>query len=697
MRRTFAAVKGLLITYIILTAMSKLLQQPFEKLLSYKSKPTFKPNKFYSLFLILFISNVSIGQYCSSNATSTADSKCDLVVLNGDSQNINNNTAGPCQTYTDHTGLAPADLTQTMGYTLSLTNGTCGGNYTRYGNAWIDWNQDDDFDDAGEMLGAGTAGNNTNGFVHVINFTVPAGAALGNTRMRIIVKEGTATAQCGTYTYGETEDYTVTILADAPMTYVSSTTTTASTADVENCATNAGIIGIQVETAGSGNPLDITQLKVKTDGSTDPVNDILNMHVYYSGTNPVFSTATYFGTAAPAAPGTSININGTQTLSAGTNYFWVVYDVNNYATVGNFLDAQSEQITIDGSDYLPSSPSPAGNREIIDCGRACPTSAAILDEQFETNPVVGWIPGTTYGSTFNGYVLSGALHGWFNLVNGLSNVDVYDRHVDGLYVGCNTTVSYWARKTYGVTSVEFNMLDDNGAILAQNIQADLSATYTLYTHTFAATTPGMRFIIHFNSVGGSGIDVAIEDQLITQCCDMPVNLPVELAEFSAECNNDQVDLNWSTVSEDNNDYFTIEKGRNGVQFETADKVSGNENSTIQSNYTWTDENPFSGLTYYRLSQTDFDGTTEILETRSVNCSQSENILVYPNPFENHFTLTSQYNGKISLMDLSGKMILEQLIDAGTTKLSTTSLASGSYITRVVLANGEMEDFKLIKF
>lgn len=656
-----------------------------------------KQIRLIAIFTLLVLPFTTNAQYCASNATSTADSKCDLVVLNGDSQNINNNTAGPCQTYSNHTGLLPADLTQNSGYTVSLTNGTCGGNYTRYANAWIDWNQDGDFADAGEMLGAGTAGNATAGFVHNINFTVPAGALLGNTTMRVIVKESVNAADpCAIYTWGETEDYTVTILADAPMTYVSSAASTASTADVENCATNAEIIGIQVVTTGSANPLDITQLRLRTDGSTDPVNDIANVKVYYTGTNATFSTANYFGAAAPAAPGTNVNVNGTQTLATGTNYFWVVYDVNVAATVGNFLDAKAQRITVGASNHNPASPTPAGNREIIDCARACPTNAVILDEQFEVGPIVGWIPGTTYGSTWNGMVLSGALNGWFNLVNGLSNVDVLDRYVDGLYVGCNVTVSYWARKSYGVTNVEFNMIDDNGVVLATNYQADLSATYTQYTHTFAATTPGMRFVLHFFSTGASGIDVAMEDLLITQCCDMPVGLPVEMNGFEAQCNEDNIEINWTTISENNNDYFTIERSRDGSNFESAAIIDGNGNSTSTKEYNWIDTNPYSGQAYYRLSQTDFGGTTEFFETKSVNCLENSEISIYPNPFKDQLNIRSQLSGTITLTDLTGKVVLEQRIDAGDTNIEIADLASGSYIANVSLANGDTQDLKLVK-
>ncbi|MBR9860583.1 hypothetical protein GYB22_07490, partial [bacterium] len=152
----------------------------------------------------------SAQSYCASGATSTADSKCDRVVLIGNSVSIDNNTSSTgCQTYTDHTNLAAPDLSPGGQYRISMTYGTCGGNYTRYSNAWIDYNHDGDFDDAGETLGS-WAQNGSTGYVHDLDFEVPCGITPGKTRLRVVVKESGATgAPCGTYTWGETEDYTV--------------------------------------------------------------------------------------------------------------------------------------------------------------------------------------------------------------------------------------------------------------------------------------------------------------------------------------------------------------------------------------------------------------------------------------------------------------------------------------------------------
>ena len=152
-----------------------------------------------------------------------------------------------------------------------------------------------------------------------------------------------------------------------PMTYTSSTVTQTNTSTVETCDLNQEIIGIEVVTSGILTPIDITQLRLKTNGSTAPVTDISNISIYYTGTSSTFGTTTYFGSAAPLAVGTNIFVNGTQTLREGTNYFWMVYDLNSSATIGNLLDARCNRITVDGSTYVPTTTNPVGTRSIVGC------------------------------------------------------------------------------------------------------------------------------------------------------------------------------------------------------------------------------------------------------------------------------------------------------------------------------------------
>ncbi len=145
--------------------------------------------------------------YCTSNASNTTYSYISNVSFN----TINNSSTG-CANYTDFTNISTI-VSMSSSYTLTITKiNNCSGTtaYTGRFAAWIDWNNDGDFADAGEQVLSDAAASN--GPVSV-SVTVPVGAYIGTTRMRCIFREGsTAPPYCGAYSsWGETEDYSITI------------------------------------------------------------------------------------------------------------------------------------------------------------------------------------------------------------------------------------------------------------------------------------------------------------------------------------------------------------------------------------------------------------------------------------------------------------------------------------------------------
>jgi hypothetical protein len=83
------------------------------------------------------------------------------------------------------------------------------------------------------------------------------------------------------------------------------------------------------------------------------------------------------------------------------------------------------------------------------------------------------------------------------------------------------------------------------------------------------------------------------------------DLPIELLSFNAVPDDKEVRVNWSTASETDNDYFTVEKSKDGIEWRTVAIVDGAGNSNTQLDYETMDYDPYSGLSYYRLMQTDF--------------------------------------------------------------------------------------------
>lgn len=99
-------------------------------------------------------------------------------------------------------------------------------------------------------------------------------------------------------------------------------------------------------------------------------------------------------------------------------------------------------------------------------------------------------------------------------------------------------------------------------------------------------------------------------------------LPIELLDFNAECQDQSVLLQWTTASETNNDHFTVERSTDGLVYTPIAMVQGAGNSSAISNYSYEDTDPLSEVSYYRISQTDFDGTTKAFDPIATQCEVS---------------------------------------------------------------------------
>ncbi len=152
--------------------------------------------------------------YCTSQGTTPDATGITSVVFN-----TINQTSPSTNAYTDFTSVS---TTVELGATHNLTVNVNTDTFRNYTRAWIDWNRDGDFNDSGESYDLGNAFNGLNELTSnsPLSITVPTNANIGNTRMRIATQYYDNTAPinipinltpCGTYQYGEVEDYTITI------------------------------------------------------------------------------------------------------------------------------------------------------------------------------------------------------------------------------------------------------------------------------------------------------------------------------------------------------------------------------------------------------------------------------------------------------------------------------------------------------
>lgn len=164
-------------------------------------------------------------------------------------------------------------------------------------------------------------------------------------------------------------------------------------------------------------------------------------------------------------------------------------------------------------------------------------------------------------------------------------------------------------------------------------------------------------------------------------------LPIDLLNFDvSSVENNYVNLYWRTASEINNDFFNIERSINGVDWEIVKDIDGAGNSSSMLNYSTKDYNPYSGISYYRLKQTDFDGQFSYSKIRSVNSGKIEDskIEIYPIPANDKVTIAGSKNEieQITIYSVLGQDVtsLTQQIENNKTKLviDLSKLTSGIY-------------------
>jgi hypothetical protein len=169
-------------------------------------------------------------------------------------------------------------------------------------------------------------------------------------------------------------------------------------------------------------------------------------------------------------------------------------------------------------------------------------------------------------------------------------------------------------------------------------------------------------------------------------------LPVQLLDFEGRCSGNDVAIQWTTASETNNDFFTLEMSMNGLNFEPIAQIPGAGNSNDINRYTFMDKT-YPYPVYYKLTQTDFDGTSNSTKVISVNCTgnQNFNMTVADNSLDG--TIDVSFNSVVdvdyllTVIDANGKIVFSKLIksDSDLTNISinTVSFAQGIYFVKVV--------------
>jgi hypothetical protein len=145
------------------------------------------------------------------------------------------------------------------------------------------------------------------------------------------------------------------------------------------------------------------------------------------------------------------------------------------------------------------------------------------------------------------------------------------------------------------------------------------ASNSTLTDSYSLVGPGTIRV----SGGANRADEIITYSVNIPCVCLPIILPIELGDFIVVKDGENAKLEWMTYSERDNAYFTVEKSTDGINWEVLYVMNGQGNSTSPYYYTLIDTSPYDGITYYKLSQTDFNGNMTENGIRFINFTEKD--------------------------------------------------------------------------
>lgn len=197
---------------------------------------------------------------------------------------------------------------------------------------------------------------------------------------------------------------------------------------------------------------------------------------------------------------------------------------------------------------------------------------------------------------------------------------------------------------------------------------------------------------------GNGLDkTTIDNLLIAEVYDSA--LPVELTSFNVSSKEDNITLEWETGSESINDYFTLERSNNGIQYTQIATIQGAGTSNDHLKYKYVDKKINNGIYYYRLKQTDFNGKSALLGIQSIQLESAVEIKIYPNIVERGGSVEFQVPddlilNSIEIRSIEGHLIRKIILKPDQHKTIDSPKKQGIYVVHFI-TNDRLISKKLV--
>lgn len=238
------------------------------------------------------------------------------------------------------------------------------------------------------------------------------------------------------------------------------------------------------------------------------------------------------------------------------------------------------------------------------------------------------------------------------------------------------------------TGFSFNVAKYHNETMAQEMNGfikEIAAHLDKYIDTGGALTND-QITARINEIQtqletSGTVDKTALDNLIAQISEL---LPIELTYFSASENGGVVDFAWETSSEYNNDFYTIEYSRDGSSWSALLEEDGAGTTSDVSSYVASaSAQQFSGLTYFRLKQTDFNGEYSYSDVTTVAFAEEQDYYVYPNPAEDVITISGAFESA-RIIDIHQRTVLVPT----EAEVTVSGLPTGVYHVVLTTENGK---------
>lgn len=268
-----------------------------------------------------------------------------------------------------------------------------------------------------------------------------------------------------------------------------------------------------------------------------------------------------------------------------------------------------------------------------------------------------------------------------------------------------------------------NVIDNSANIVALTWQSNfLSFLPNSAIHNEVPATPTLLYTIYIKTQNASNAsNLALHRQLMSnqqyQITDIDNDgspdevpygngfLPVEFLDFSFEVIEDnQVQLNWSTSKELNNDYFVLEKYFSGQDFLPLGQVAGFGTTDERQDYSFIDDTEMDVSNFYRIKQVDFDGTFSYSSVVEVHFYGNTQFVVYPTLTKDFCTIRATGEAddsyRIKVVDMVGRVLKQETLKTsgndGSMELDLSAYMQGLYLIQIIDKTGKASTSRVIK-